>query len=131
MNHNDNEDFIARDYRTLAVWKRSMTLCENIYSLTKQFPKHELYALGSQGQRSSSSVPLNIAEGNSFQLYPRKQMAFYSNALGSLQETRCFLELSLRLGYIEQGVFDKLDAEAQELVRMLVGMIKRVKSKIA
>ncbi|GLG01712.1 hypothetical protein Alches_17520 [Alicyclobacillus hesperidum subsp. aegles] len=131
MNHNDNDDFIARDYRVLTVWQRSMRLCEDIYALTKKFPKHELYALGSQGQRSSSSVPLNISESNAFQLYPRKQIMFLSNALGSLQETRCFLELSLRLGYIDADTHTKLDKESEELIRMLVGMIKKVKSKIA
>ena len=131
MNHNDNEDFIARDYRTLTVWQRSMAFCQGVYGITRKFPKYELYALGSQGQRSSSSVPLNISESNAFQLYPRKQMMFLSNALGSLQETRCFLELSLRLGYIDGETHTKLDKESEELIRMLVGMIKRVKSKIA
>lgn len=131
MNQNDNEEVITRDYRKLTVWKRSMSFCIEIYSLIRKFPKYEVYGLGSQGQRSSSSVPLNISEGNSFQLYPRKEMAFYSNALGSLQETRCFLELSLRLEYVDQVTYSKLDAEAEELIKMLVGMIKRVKSKIA
>ena len=131
MNHKNDEDFIARDYRRLTVWQRSMAFCQEVYRITRKFPKHELYSLGSQGQRSSSSVPLNISESNAFQLYPRKQMMFLSNALGSLQETRCFLELSLRLGYIDTETHTKLDKESDELIRMLVGMIKRVKAQIA
>ena len=131
MNNTNDEDFIARDYRVLTVWKRSMKFSEDIYALTRKFPKHEVYALGSQGQRSSSSVPLNISESCGFQLYPRKKMMFLSNALGSLQETRCFLQLSLDLGYIDTETHTKLDKESDELIRMLVGMIKRVKAQIA
>lgn len=131
MNRNNDEDFLARDYRVLMIWQRSMTLCKDVYALTRKFPKHEIYALGSQGQRSSSSVPLNVSESCGFELYPRKKMMFLSNALGSLQETRCFLQLSLDLGYIDTETHTKLDKESDELIRMLVGMIKRVKAQIA
>lgn len=132
MLQNDTANFVSRDFKSLTVWNKSVEFSVNIYRLTKEaFPKYETYGLSSQGQRSSSSIPLNIAEGNSFTEFPKKELSFYYNALGSLQETRAFLELSLRLEYIDQNTFDKLEQDAQVILRLLVGMMKRVKSKIA
>lgn len=34
-----------------------------IYSITKNFPKYELYGLTNQIRRASVSIPSNIAEG--------------------------------------------------------------------
>jgi four helix bundle protein len=53
----------ARSFRELIVWQRAMQMAASIYKLTQSFPKHELYGLTSQLQRSAVSVPSNIAEG--------------------------------------------------------------------
>jgi four helix bundle protein len=50
-------------YRDLKVWQFSMDLVEQIYCLTENFPKHEVYQLSSQMQRAAVSIPSNIAEG--------------------------------------------------------------------
>jgi four helix bundle protein len=38
-------------------------MVEEVYKLTDQIPKHEMYGLTSQTIRSAVSTPLNIAEG--------------------------------------------------------------------
>lgn len=52
-----------KSYRDLDIWKRSLSLVEEIYKITKNFPKEEIYGLTSQLRRSAVSIPSNIAEG--------------------------------------------------------------------
>ena len=38
----------VKNYQELVVWQRAMDLVEDVYRLSKQFPREELYALTSQ-----------------------------------------------------------------------------------
>jgi hypothetical protein len=46
----------GRPHRKLEVWQRSMVLVNDIYGLTRNFPKEEIYGLSSQMQRSAVSI---------------------------------------------------------------------------
>ena len=50
-------------YTELEVWKESRILVKDIYSITKSFPKEEIYGLSNQLRRCAVSIPSNIAEG--------------------------------------------------------------------
>lgn len=50
-------------FENLRVWQESQNLAVEIYTVTKQFPKDELFAITSQLRRSASSISANIAEG--------------------------------------------------------------------
>ena len=50
-------------YRDLEVWQKSMDLVVAVYTLSKLWPRDEQFGLVNQIQRSSVSVPANIAEG--------------------------------------------------------------------
>jgi len=52
-----------KTHKDLEVWKNSISMFTEIYSITKDFPNSELYGLVSQIRRSAVSVPSNIAEG--------------------------------------------------------------------
>ncbi len=52
-----------QSYKDLVVWQKSIELVNEIYTITKQFPKTEMFVLASQMQRSGVSIPSNIAEG--------------------------------------------------------------------
>jgi len=47
----------------LVVLKKSHRLVLEIYSITRNFPKDELFGLTSQIRRAAVSVPSNIIEG--------------------------------------------------------------------
>jgi len=47
----------------LEIWNQSIDLVEQIYTITKKFPKEELYGLSGQLRRAAISIPSNIAEG--------------------------------------------------------------------
>ena len=100
-----------REFEDLVVWRESQNLAVEVYTITKLFPKDELYGITSQIRRSSSSVSANIAEG--FGRSSRKELLyFYSVANGSLLETKNFLYLAEKLGYIDiQFLASRIKAE--------------------
>ena len=50
-------------FKDLIVWQKGIELVNEIYKVTKHFPKEELFGLTSQARRAAISVPANIAEG--------------------------------------------------------------------
>src|SRR5262245_26340474 len=51
-------------YRDLEAWQLGMTLVEEVYSLTRMFPRDELFGLAAQLRRSAIAIPSNLAEGH-------------------------------------------------------------------
>jgi four helix bundle protein len=51
------------DFRQLKVWQKAHEVTLDVYRITQQFPKTEVYGLSSQMRRASISIGSNIAEG--------------------------------------------------------------------
>ena len=51
------------NYEKLKVYDKGNDFVNQIYNITKKFPKEEMYGLTSQLRRSAVSIILNIAEG--------------------------------------------------------------------
>lgn len=51
------------NHKKLDVYKESINLVANIYTITENYPKSELYGLTSQMKRAAVSVSSNISEG--------------------------------------------------------------------
>ena len=117
----------SRSYRDLKVWQRAINLSIEIYKLTRSFSKDELYGLVSQMRRASVSVPSNIAEGQSRQSLGDFRR-FLNIAIGSLAERHTQLLIACRLAYVDRKEYEKLEAEATEIRRMLFGLAERAKS---
>jgi len=75
-----------------------MELVTEVYRLTRDFPKSEVYGLSSQIQRAAVSVPSNIAEGHA-RVSDNEFQRFLLIALGSLAELETQLLISEKLGY--------------------------------
>ena len=52
----------ANSFRDLEAYQKAQALAQDIYNLTKAFPKEETYSLTDQLRRSSRSVGAQIAE---------------------------------------------------------------------
>jgi four helix bundle protein len=46
-------DNMAKDYTDLIVWKKAMDLVTEIYRITRELPKDELFGLTSQLRRAA------------------------------------------------------------------------------
>jgi four helix bundle protein len=112
-------------FRSLKVWRLSMTLVEEIYSVSSKFPRYEQFGLTSQIRRASVSIPSNIAEGKR-----RKRQLVYLNhldiALGSQGEVEVQLEIAKRVGFLVPHDYDRIQSMVEEVGRMLNGLITAV-----
>lgn len=89
-------------FQDLIVWKKGHTFVLEVYKITKQFPKEEIYGLTSQFRRAAVSITANIAEG--YKRFSNKEkLRFYNISQAPLEECRYFLILSKDLGYIENN----------------------------
>ena len=94
-----------KNFRDLQIWQRSHRITLEIYRLTHEFPKSELYGLVSQMRRSSSSIPTNIAEGCGRST--EKDFArFLDNAMGSASELEYQLILASDLEYVTHETYE-------------------------
>src|SRR5690606_27011238 len=89
-----------RDFKKYDIWQLSHSLTVEIYQLTYNFPKEEMYGLASQIRRATSSVPTNISEGCG-RTSDKEFSHFLNIALGSANETEYLLILSKDLQYID------------------------------
>ena len=119
----------VRSYQELKVWKLGMELTQGIYSLTREFPQHELYGLTSQMRRSAVSIPANLAEGHARES-TKEFLRYVHIARGSLAELETFLILAENLSYASPGQIEKLLEKCTEEGKMLRGLQRSLKTKI-
>lgn len=90
----------ANSYKDLIVWQKAHKLVLNIYGITQNFPKEELFGLTSQIRRAAVSIPANIAEGFGRQ-GTKDKLRFYNISMASLNEVNYYLLLINDLEYAE------------------------------
>ncbi len=90
-----------RSYTELDVWTKGRTLVSMVYTLTKSFPREELYGLAAQMRRCAVSFPSNIAEGSG-RASAKDSIHFFYIARGSLYELETQLYVSRDQGYLSQ-----------------------------
>lgn len=94
-------------FRDLRVRQGGMDLVEQVYRLTREFPKHEMYGLTSQ-----------IAEGHTRD--SRKEyLRHLSVARASLAELQTQLEIAKRLQYCSSEGYARLLDQSDILARQL------------
>ena len=90
------------DHKDLDVWKKSIDTVIEIYRLSEQFTKTEVYGLTQQLRRAAVIIPSNIAEGAA-RGSDKECIHFLYIAMGSLAEVETQVIIADRLGYIETG----------------------------
>lgn len=111
----------AKNYRDLIAWQKGMDLVEQIYGVTKAFPKDEMYALTSQIRRAAVSIPSNIAEGEG-RTSKKEFSNFLSIAYGSLREVETQVIISERLHYIDRVKTEELLLLCSEIGKIINGL---------
>jgi four helix bundle protein len=115
-----------RDFKKYNIWTLGHSFTLEVYSLTKNFPKEEIYGLTSQIRRASSSIPTNISEGcgrDSDAEFNR----FLTIALGSASESEYLLILSKELNYIDTSSFEKLNSDINMIKQKIYSLKQKLK----
>lgn len=95
-----------------------MELCNEVFRVTKNFPKVEMYSLTSQINRSAISVPSNITEGSS-RKSSKEFKRFLEISLGSLFELQTQITLSGYKEYLNEKELKEMDEKTEELQKMI------------
>lgn len=114
-----------KSFKDLKIWQKGIQLVEDVYALSKTFPKEEIYGLQSQLRRSSVSIPSNIAEGFA-RIHNKEYRNFLYIALGSCAELTTQIIIASRLKYIEGPKAETILSNIDEISKMTMSLIKKL-----
>lgn len=117
---------MIKSYKDLDVWKKSIDLVKQVYSMTKSFPKEEIYGLTSQMRRCAVSIPSNIAEGKTRQ-HVNEYIQFLYIGLGSCAELESQIIIAKELGYLNNESQEKIIGELDYIGKMFTNLIKSLR----
>ncbi len=115
-----------KSYKELIVWQKAIDLVEEVYILTNQFPKEEIYGLSMQMRRAAVSISSNIADGQRRKYLP-EFLQFLRIGDTSSAELETQIIISKRL-YSELD-YSKVEKLLEEVKKMLSAMIDKLKLK--
>ena len=115
-----------RSFKNLILWQKAHALVLEIYKMTSSLPKSEQFGIINQIQRSSTSVPANIAEGYG-RISTKEKIRFLYIANGSLEETRYFLILIQDLKFSQT---ERIQKNLTEVSKILNSYIKKLKESL-
>ena len=116
-------------FRELKIWVDSMDYTDQIYEITRKFPREEQFGITSQIRRAISSVPSNIAEGFS-RTSTKDYIRFLEYALGSLYESETQIEICYRQKYLGKDKFDSIVLNFGKTQRMILKLISVLRKKL-
>ncbi len=110
------------NFRKLTIWMDGIAFVKINYSITKAFPKFEMFNLTSQMNRCAVSIPSNIAEGSA-KSSDKHFKVFLETSLGSAFEWETQLEVAKNEAYISELKY-------KELLKLIQSLQKRIGSFI-
>lgn len=109
------------DHEKLNVYQSAIHFVAWASELLEKIPKS--LSVHNQLDRASTSIPLNIAEGNG-KYTSADRCRFFDTARGSVLECAACLDVLVAKRVIDQGMADEGKLTLLEIVAMLVGLIR-------
>lgn len=117
-NGKTKEEIMAFRFEGLEIWQLAVTFAVNIYDMTENFPKDEIFGLVSQLRRAATSISLNIAEGTGRS--SRKEFAhFLDISIGSVFEVVTAVAIARKRGMIAEHQYRQIYADAEVLAKKI------------
>ncbi|MCX6917381.1 MAG: four helix bundle protein, partial [Verrucomicrobia bacterium] len=114
-----------RSFRDLRVYQASFELQQEVFEITKHFPKEETYSLTDQFRRASRSVGANIAEAWQKRRYIAHFVSKLTDSDGEQAETQHWVATALACGYISSKSHDDLMEKCCSIGGMLGNMLAK------
>ena len=112
-------------FRDLKVYQTTFKLQQEIFEISKGFPKEELYSLTDQIRRSSRSIGANVAEAWHKRRYQAHFVSKLSESDAEQAETQHWLDSAMACGYISHEKHNTLLEKCMKIGRMLGSMITK------
>ncbi|HLO82437.1 MAG TPA: four helix bundle protein [Chitinophagaceae bacterium] len=112
---------------TLKRWRVSELAFEQqaeVFTLSKIFPKEELYSLTSQVRRSSRSVCANLSEAYRKRRYPPHFISKLTDADAENAETDTWLDIALSCAYADDQQIEKIKNLNAQIGKLLGYMLQ-------
>jgi len=116
---------MKHNFKELLVWKKSIELVKSIYQITSMLPSDERFGLISQMNRSSVSIPSNIAEGSG-RTSEKEFLHFLNIAISSSYELETQLIISNELYELD---VDFVLVQISEVQKMISGLKRNLENK--
>ena len=111
------------NHQDLEVYQLAFANAMEIFNLSNNFPRSELYSLTDQIRRSSRSVCANLAEAFRKRRYRKAFIAKLSDAESEAAETQVWLDFAFNCNYIDENTKDYLHLQYNFIIGRLVNMI--------
>ena len=112
-------------FRDLNVYQAAFRLQQEIFTISKTFPKEERYSLTDQIRRSSRSIGANLAECWQKRRYVAHFVSKLTDADGEKSETEHWIDTAHACGYIQDAAHNQLAKNLTGIGRMLGSMISK------
>ena len=107
-------------FEDIIAWQKARIFIRHVYAVTKRYPDDEKFGLTSQFRRAAVSIAANIAEGYK-RIGKDDKLRFLNYSQGSLEECRCYIILSVDIGYISEAEASGMIDEIEETSKLLNG----------
>jgi len=114
-----------RTFRDLEVYKSAFKFQQQVFELSKNWPKEETYALTGQIRRSTRAVGANIAEAWAKRRYEAHFVSKLTDADGELQESLHWISSAEACAYITEETAQSLILGLESIGRQLGAMISK------
>jgi four helix bundle protein len=112
----------AERFQDLVVYAKARQLTQEVFRLSKYFPKEEAYSLTDQIRRCSRSIGAQIAEAWGKRAYQRSFVSKLTDADAEQLETQHWVDVAFTCEYISANEAASLLAILAEIGRMLHSM---------
>lgn len=113
------------NFRGLIVYQNARSVAKDFFTVSKRFPREEMYSLTDQGRRSSRSVGAQIAEAWGKRRYENYFVSKLTDADAEQYETQHWVEAALDCGYLAEEEARAFVSRLEEIGRMLNGMMNK------
>lgn len=111
-------------FQTLNVWKKAIKFSLYVINIAEELPNKYQFTLRDNLIRAVVSIPNNIAEGSGRRTQ-KEIKHFYNIAKGSTYEVVNLCVILGKKGLIKKEQFSKVYKDAEEISKMLSGLLKK------
>ena len=119
---------VIQSFREMPVYRDAFALQQEIFRISKKWPKEEMYALTDQIRRSSRSIGANIGESWAKRRYPAHFKTKLTDSDAELQETLHWLYTAAACEYINESVTTDLVEKAESIGRQVGAILRDAES---